>query len=120
MINYHTKVIVYLILDIDECRTGTHNCEQVCVNTEGSYSCECFSGHELGSDKRTCNGKPKMTTSTAENYFKYIAINECLTDTHGCEQECVNTDDSYRCECRSGYELKRDQRTCKGKLILNL
>ena len=34
------------VLDIDECQnTTTHNCPQECVNTLGSYTCECYSGY---------------------------------------------------------------------------
>uniref|UniRef100_A0A1X7T8K6 EGF-like calcium-binding domain-containing protein n=1 Tax=Amphimedon queenslandica TaxID=400682 RepID=A0A1X7T8K6_AMPQE len=31
-------------LDIDECVTGTHSCQQRCINTEGSYNCSCYDG----------------------------------------------------------------------------
>ena len=40
--------------DIDECASGTHSCEQVCVNTDGSYHCDCEGGFALDSDGRTC------------------------------------------------------------------
>lgn len=41
--------------DIDEC-SGVNDCEQVCVNTEGSYTCDCIEGFELDEDGRRCNG----------------------------------------------------------------
>ena len=69
--NYHTENIDHLIADNDECRTGNHNCEQKCVNTEGSYSCKCLSGYELRRDKRTCNGKTVMTIC-GRKLFKFI------------------------------------------------
>ena len=44
--------------DFDECANSTtHNCQQVCVNTVGSYSCSCHSGYEFNSDGKTCSGK---------------------------------------------------------------
>ena len=46
----------YFVLDIDECRLGIDNCEQVCRDTDGSYVCECFSGYNLNNDGRTCDG----------------------------------------------------------------
>ena len=38
-----------MLLDIDECSTGEHNCaeNQQCVNKPGDYQCECVSGYEL-------------------------------------------------------------------------
>ena len=43
-------------IDIDECSTGVHNCtqNQQCVNSLGTFSCECNSGYELLNG--TCEG----------------------------------------------------------------
>ena len=46
----------YLILDIDECRTGEHNCQQLCNNLPGTYNCSCNTGFTLNYDSRTCRG----------------------------------------------------------------
>jgi len=40
---------------------------------------------------------------------------ECQTEDHGCQHICVNTIGGYRCECKIGYELNPDGRTCEGK-----
>ena len=37
----------YTCEDIDECAEGTAHCDQQCVNTEGSYRCECNDGFKL-------------------------------------------------------------------------
>ena len=42
-------------VDIDECSTNIHGCQQVCVNTEGSYSCECRDGYALDDNGMTCS-----------------------------------------------------------------
>jgi hypothetical protein len=42
-------------LDIDECSTNGHGCEDVCINSEGSYSCGCSDGYILNEDGRTCS-----------------------------------------------------------------
>ena len=42
-------------IDIDECSTNSHECEQICVNTEGSYLCSCREGYSLNEDNTTCS-----------------------------------------------------------------
>ena len=46
-----------LIADVNECLVNNGNCEHRCVNTVGSYYCECNSGYMLESDKHNCKGK---------------------------------------------------------------
>ena len=41
--------------DIDEC--GSDVCDQICVNSPGSYVCTCRSGYVLNSDTSTCDSK---------------------------------------------------------------
>ena len=40
-----------MAVDIDECATGLHTCEQNCTNTLGSYVCSCDEGYNEDSDK---------------------------------------------------------------------
>ena len=47
-----------LLIDIDECITGNHNCDgdiSTCTNVVGSYDCTCNEGYEASGD-RTCVG----------------------------------------------------------------
>jgi len=37
----------------------------------------------------------------------------CNSVSHGCEQVCVNTEDSYICKCREKFILKEDGKTCR-------
>ena len=48
--------ILFVVLDEDECTSGTHNCsvDAVCNNTQGSHYCTCKDGF-LG-DGITCTG----------------------------------------------------------------
>ena len=48
-----------ILIDGDECTTGSHNCQHNCHNTLGSYFCSCQSGYDLNSDGRTCRGESK-------------------------------------------------------------
>ena len=45
-----------IILDIDECSDGSNNCAQNCINTAGSYRCNCNSGYTLATDGSSCTG----------------------------------------------------------------
>ena len=40
-------------IDVDEC-TGNHKCEQLCVNTEGSFQCTCSDDFILAINGRSC------------------------------------------------------------------
>ena len=48
----------------------------------------------------------------------FADVNECRMNLRLCQQDCVNTVGSYRCECRSGYVLKTDRRGCQGIALL--
>ena len=41
--------------------------------------------------------------------------NECATNNGGCQQTCINTFGSFRCECNTGFQLRNDGRTCESK-----
>lgn len=41
----------------------------------------------------------------------------CNSVDHGCEHVCVNTDNSYICQCYEGFVLREDEKTCKSKLL---
>jgi len=78
------------MLDLDECSTGKHNCNDnaLCHNSDGSFTCSCRKGFQG-------NG-----TVCAE-------INECNDAIHppNCHKEahCIDQVGSYLCECNSGY-----------------
>ena len=43
--------------DIDECTQNTSLCEQLCVNSNGSYFCTCMDGYELIEGTSQCSGE---------------------------------------------------------------
>lgn len=40
---------------IDLCAEGKHDCEQICVSSPGSFTCDCNKGYKLNDDKKTCS-----------------------------------------------------------------
>ena len=47
-------------IDIDECLLNDTLCEQLCVNTDGSYSCACMEGYQLIEGTNQCQGKYRL------------------------------------------------------------
>lgn len=54
-------ILLLITVDIDECREGSHSCDQHCRNTLGSYTCSCNLGYLLDANGHTCNGECKST-----------------------------------------------------------
>ena len=122
-------------VDINECLDGACSGIQnsVCVNLQGSYSCECSAGFEktkagfdkefrcldvdecrdpstcLG-DNRTCRNTPGSYLCGCEpGYFNLDNechdIDECNRNKHECRayETCVNTKGSYECQCSEAF-----------------
>ncbi|XP_017126067.1 fibulin-1 [Drosophila elegans] len=92
--------------DIDECNNNTtNNClsdnHQECINTLGSYLCQCQTGFNLDATLKKC-----------------VDINECSINNHNClpTQRCDNTIGSYICtrlqSCGTGYTLNAETGNC--------
>jgi len=41
-------------------------------------------------------------------------VNECLSFPSPCDHKCTNLEGSYKCTCRDGFYLDRNNRTCLG------
>eukprot|EP00058_Branchiostoma_floridae_P023015 XP_002608505.1 hypothetical protein BRAFLDRAFT_92413 [Branchiostoma floridae] len=52
--------------NIDECNVGTDNCEQVCNNNPGSFTCSCNEGYKLSSNGWDCIGDIESTSWTVD------------------------------------------------------
>ena len=44
----------------------------------------------------------------------YLDINECAEGIDNCDHNCTNTEGSFNCLCRNGYELDSDGHNCSG------
>ena len=67
-----------MLSDSNECATSNGGCTHTCVNSVGSYRCECNSGYQLDSvDRRTCVGECTHSsgandTSEHGKYMRYL------------------------------------------------
>ena len=52
--------LVYTSLDVNECAIAKGGCEHECINTEGSFYCDCREGHMLESNNSTCEGNKNL------------------------------------------------------------
>lgn len=96
--------------DIDECDEDVAGCTQLCINSIGSYACNCENGYQLGSDNQTCFG----TIDLFCVIITHVDINECTNTNGGCEQNCSNTAGSYSCSCATGFLLHDNNYNCTG------
>ena len=49
--------MVCTVTDIDECLNNNGGCSHDCINTVGSYNCECPTGHDLRPNNHDCEGE---------------------------------------------------------------
>ncbi|XP_060072748.1 fibrillin-2-like isoform X2 [Ylistrum balloti] len=85
--------------DIDECELHPGVlCSHRCVNTLGSYRCECEPGYTLHDDASTC-----ILDDNGINCSVY----------NPCEHRCVDDTAGVRCQCNRGYRLDEDGVSCQ-------
>ena len=46
-----------MVPDVDECATNNGGCSQQCIDTSGSFTCDCDEGYALNVDGSSCDGK---------------------------------------------------------------
>ena len=77
-------------VDINECDRTDSPCQSnsKCINTDGSYVCNCFVGYITAGDN-TCDD-----------------IDECKAGAHNCDPNafCTNYDGGYNCACEEGFK----------------
>ncbi|XP_072517858.1 collagen and calcium-binding EGF domain-containing protein 1 isoform X1 [Salminus brasiliensis] len=71
-------------LDIDECASKNETvCSQICINTPGSYRCECEKGFYLEQDGRTCSkGEREPLFEKSDNVMKEGTCSATCEDFH--------------------------------------
>ncbi|KAG6446615.1 hypothetical protein O3G_MSEX004554 [Manduca sexta] len=95
--------------DIDECEDDDEICreDQICVNQLGQYDCK-QKEDKITTSKPECPDGMRLQNGFCED------IDECKENTHLCDlhQSCLNTNGSYDCHCKYGYELDITTNRC--------
>lgn len=50
-------LFIWFFTDINECSINNGGCQQLCRNVDGSYSCDCNPGWQIGNDGKSCYRK---------------------------------------------------------------
>ena len=115
---------VHFVIDIDECTENSHNCSHECINTIGSYVCDCNIGYQLDDTLLQCVGMHFWYWFIKCEFYcdlNIVDIDECAVESNGgCDHNCTNTEGSYYCSCFIGYELDEDQKGCSGQYMYAL
>ena len=129
--------LIYTSLDVDECAIANGECEHECINTEGSFYCDCRGGHMLESNNRTCKGNENFESWNDSVWTALIwlinevitfslsptpstltpDIPECTAGLHNCTGNaiCVEAVGYFRCVCPANYRIDENTyASCKG------
>uniref|UniRef100_A0A3Q1EXY5 Fibulin 2 n=1 Tax=Acanthochromis polyacanthus TaxID=80966 RepID=A0A3Q1EXY5_9TELE len=114
--------------DMDECVIHEGNiCHHKCINTLGSFRCECFPGYVLQADAYTCapetvdeeNRLKEVDRAAAEPTSTLppptqpaVPLDPCEGNSI-CEQQCTPVGGRPQCSCFPGFSLRADGRTCE-------
>lgn len=76
------KQLVPVFLDVDECASEVTDCEQLCNNNVGNYTCGCYPGYTLSTNGLSCNGQQaslQYFILTTKPYLLHLKINSSQT-----------------------------------------
>ena len=75
----YNSILSNLYTDIIECDTNNGGCDHNCINTIGSYQCQCREGYETKNNGTNCTGTLFITYYQLLFYAKKTLTNVFLT-----------------------------------------
>lgn len=128
---------VFVVIS-ETCAVNNGGCDCTCKDTSTGVRCSCPVGFTLQPDGKTCKGQTRQSTTTQKtSVLKTLIlpiyqelcwgvtrtwlspslkdIDECELHNGGCEHFCKNTIGSFECNCRKGFKLLSDERSCQGR-----
>ncbi|KAK2092323.1 hypothetical protein P7K49_028851 [Saguinus oedipus] len=127
---------MFLWKDVDECLEPNVCTNGDCSNLEGSYMCSCHKGYTRTPDQKHCkvprssyksycwsSVRELTSQSFASDFFHATKqvyelserhyIDECQQGNLCINGQCKNTEGSFRCTCRQGYQLSAAKDQCE-------
>ncbi|XP_071115970.1 fibrillin-2-like [Haliotis cracherodii] len=123
--------------DMNECLKFPGICVNgICVNTDGSFRCECRAGYTLDNTGHNCVDANECqdafmcgngTCTNTEGSFQCSCrqgfapgphetcedVDECNSPMNACAFRCLNIPGSFRCVCPMGYRVADDGVHCE-------
>lgn len=106
--------------DVNPCTDGTHSCtsSEICITTPNGFECQPYlqpSMMSLVPEKLTMP-KKKQICDPGYAYSLYEQkckdIDECSQRPCDINEVCINSPGSYKCHCKSGYQLDKVTNAC--------
>lgn len=83
MISVRLRTLLLFFLDEDECQENNGGCQHICVNTIGSYLCECKVGYTLHPNKHSCKEGKYLTQNTLPNVLQKLRSFQIISRISG-------------------------------------
>ncbi|XP_047553478.1 collagen and calcium-binding EGF domain-containing protein 1 isoform X5 [Lutra lutra] len=100
-------------LDIDECATSNETlCAHTCINTVGSYRCECREGYIQEDDGRACTRGDKYPNDTGHNEKSENAV-----EAGSCCATCKEFHQMKQTVLQLKQKVHRDQREARASPV---
>ncbi|XP_064422291.1 fibulin-2 isoform X2 [Latimeria chalumnae] len=113
--------------DLDECLLYPNElCQHLCINTVGSFECDCLPGYILQPDGQTClpgedveqnlELSAQFTEATpveAPTLETLAAEEDKCKDNGPCQHQCAQVREEVNCFCFPGYTIMADGVSCE-------